>query len=226
MLPHGGIMTSPQEQNGEPHPKENYPRACVSLWRWVVSFFTGLRTLEVFTLILAFSTSIQVWAFMKSERAFLSIETMLISGNQIRDGSPIVFSMQIRNSGRSTSFITNTLFTVSIRPDDLPLIPNYSPQGKDFRGPVPAQGVYNATIIPRGVDQSPQYIVPSGLSEQVQNGTMRIYVYGFIHYRDDYSNIFGERKTGFCWIYNPLANPSVSQFDNCDARYTEYIYAD
>jgi hypothetical protein len=216
-------MTQSPEADGDP---KNYPRACVTLWRWVVSFFTGLRTLEVFTLILAVAAGIQAWAFIQSERAFLSIETMQIAGNQIRDGNPIVLSIQIRNSGRSTSFIMDTIFRVDIRPDDLPLIPYYARGGNIIRGPVPAQSGYNATMIPRNQDQSGRYIVPSGLSEQVQNDTMKIYVYGVIHYRDDYTSIFGDRRTGFCFIYNPHGNPNVSQFDTCDARYIDYIYAD
>jgi hypothetical protein len=55
---------------------------------------------------------------------------------------------------------------------------------------------------------------------------MRVYVYGIIHYRDDFSSFFGSRKTGFCYVYNPSADPNVSQFDSCDARYVEYVYVE
>jgi hypothetical protein len=181
-------------------------------WNWVAAF-TGL---------LFVATCTQAWAFIASERAFVSTSgptTVPIRG--LSTTQPLNFEINVRNDGRSTAVIMHSAISILLLATPLPSPPQYV--GADiYRGPLVAGGVTKATT--RGFGVPPVILSPDQVTD-ITNGTKKLYVYGYIRYEDDYS-LFGYRVTGFCYVFNSDStnNLGVSQFYNCNDA-DEYIYA-
>jgi hypothetical protein len=57
----------------------------------------------------------------------------------------------------------------------------------------------------------------------LKSGTIQLYIYGLIRYRDEYSWLLGARETGFCYLYDP--NASVGEFKWNTCKEKQYTYA-
>jgi hypothetical protein len=211
-----------QRDNARKDQHEPSEQSCYRLARWIKERFRGLGPIEFFTAILALSTVMQVYAFIESERAFLSIKGGNIEGVRPMGDLPLVLEFQIHNSGRSSAFIDSMNATAQIGTDDLPEYPAYSAGGRSaVRGPVIAGGDYQAKFSPKGTDGKP-YIISDAAIEQINIGIMKLYVFGYIRYRDEYSK-FGVREVGYCFLFNPRNDATRTVFDDCG--YPNYIYA-
>ena len=179
-------------------------------------FFRRQGSIEYFTLALVLSTAAQAYFFVQSERSFLSLSSLSVSGLiTMSDQLPVV-AFEIRNGGRATAFIDYVNVTFNIGPEDLPEIPPYDYAGHSaVRGPVTSGSVYYGTFRPR-------YALTDDLISAIKIGTIKLYIFGYIRYHDDYS-VFGDKETGYCYVFNPAGDPSRFMFNDCGRE--RYIYA-
>jgi hypothetical protein len=165
------------------------------------------RVVGVFTGVLAVVGFVQAWAFIQSERAFVSVASMSYHA-PVAPEKIAVFDLQIRNSGRSTANIKHNIYTVSY---SIGGTPNYPGETEVSLSPV----------VPGGFIQF-QIKTPT-LADDAFNalgGQSQFFIYGRIDYEDDFS-IFGLKKSGWCFVFDPKGNPAVSQFNSCNnSKYT------
>ena len=166
-----------------------------------------------FTFCLACVGLVQAWAFIQSERSFLSISAARFDGPAVLPENAFKVVFEIRNSGRSTAQVTDFRygFTSVLGPK-----PNYgaSAGASVALPPVVAQGTINATTDPKNA--AGQRLVPEqGLVELMKAGNLRFSVFGYIDYEDDFT-FWSPRRTGFCFDFNPKGVNSV--FNTCAER--------
>jgi hypothetical protein len=194
---------------------------CYRTARAVRSFFKKLGPIEYLTLVLATSAAAQAYYFLQSERSFLALSGMEVSGLTTMSDQPLEFSLEIKNGGRSTAFIDYMNATAQIRPDELPDFPLYGYRGStSVRGPVLAGSTYFATFNPKNDDGTPFVLSDSQISA-IHIGTMKLYIFGYIRYRDEFS-LFGDKETGYCSLFNPRGNQRT-MFVECGKEH--YVYA-
>jgi hypothetical protein len=181
------------------------------------------RVVGVFTSVLAIVGGIQAWAFIQSERAFLSLAAMQFDGVHLAAEKRVTILVDVKNSGRSTGFVTDFNITTTITPSatKLPKIPDYQ-QGPGIAvGPIVAAGTKKVIANPRGLNNAPTLILPQDVAASIKSKTLLVYIFGYISYTDEFT-LFGPRKSGFCYLYIPdRGNESI--FDDCP--YAEYTYA-
>jgi hypothetical protein len=188
-----------------------------------VAGFTGW--LVVATVLLGFIALCQVWAFIQSERAFLTIGAMSFSKGHLVANEPAVITYTIKNGGKGTAFIEKFSQTTMIAVSDpLPPTPVYRETPfPGLIGPVIGGGVKTGRAglgTPNGVS----LLVFDTLDiDRLKTGKAKIYVFGYIRYTDDFSFFGRSRVTGFCYLYNPEGVPSESVFDDC--KEPAYTYA-
>ena len=125
---------SSNSQNERNEQQENRPPTTPS-HRWE-------GTIATFTVLLTFITGMQVWTYMASERAVVTVENFSVS---LVPDKPLVINWSVRNSGRTTAFIIDMNVTTRIGPN-LEKIPQYKPMGRvSIKGPLVAGGVVSAT---------------------------------------------------------------------------------
>ena len=181
-----------------------------SRWTEPITIFTGLVAL--FTLILVGVSGLQAWAFIESERASLALAGISLEGGKLTAG-PVVARIQITNSGKQTAFVVAVATTTTMRVEPLEEVPQYMSGPNTIRGPIPAGFTYSGRMAAL-VDGKPFSTTPEQVSE-INSGARRIYFYGRIEYDDAFSFLFSNRVMGFCGLYNPKGDPSVSMFDDC-----------
>lgn len=168
----------------------------IDKFTFVVAFFTGL---------LFIATSIQVWAFIQSERAFISLDSVTI--NKLEAGKPLVIQIVVKNSGKSTATTAVVFYNSDIQ---LPLHRKYGPNKAELP-PVISGG----TITFR-------FFNPDPLTEDniraLATGAIDFYVWGYIAFEDEFS-IFGHRIVGFCVVHD---RDSGIGFETCHTK--EYTY--
>jgi hypothetical protein len=180
---------------------------------------TALVTV-VFTGILAFSTALQVWAFVKSERAFVYIDQISVEAQRISSAHPLLLLFQIKNSGRAAGFVVDSSTDLHLGTDPLPRIPPYTHSGDTIKGPVVPSGTMYATSHPR-LDGR-EFTIPQDWVDAINGGTMRLFVFGYLTYRDEFSFLLGQTVIGYCYVLDPTRDPNVNLFNSCDRD--EYIY--
>ena len=191
-------------KNNQP-PNPHLDRALVK-WTKFVGIFTG---------VLAVVGGLQFWAFVQSERAFLSPVSLTINGGfpQAGDRSTRVF-LQMRNGGRTTAFPKHAV--IGLRIGALPTTAEYGNERAFPMNPTPADAVLNASdnvVLSRPLTQSD--------IDSVKAGANRMSVFGYVIYSDSFW-LFGDRTTGFCFTYTP--DPTgASQFVTCPEQ--GYTYA-
>ncbi len=114
--------------------------------------FTRLDAVAYFTLVLAMFTGVQIWAFVSSERAFISVEPADPRAKISASDNPIVLRVIIRNGGRSTAMTVEYDVDGKLLPGDLPPIPVYVGIHQGVVGPVLPGGFRYATERPLFVD--------------------------------------------------------------------------
>lgn len=155
------------------------------------------RVIAVFTCVLAVVAFIQAWAFMQSERSFISVEEIGWSGAGLVPNQDMFIVLKMKNSGESAASIDSFAMVEAEKPGVMPLFPG--PLG----AAVPAGGTLRNRF---GIDNKPIRYTAKEV-ELIKNGARRLYVYGFIHYSDVFWFPFGPAVTGFCYVYEP--NPGV-----------------
>ena len=170
------------------------------------------RVVGLFTAVLAVVGGLQFWAFVQSERAFLSAMSLTINGGfpQAGDRSIRVF-FQMKNGGRTTAFPKRAII-IGVLPTKF----EYGDEPSYVMIPVAADSVLNTSdnlILSRPLTQTD--------IELVKIGASRMSIFGFIIYSDTYW-LFGDRTTGFCFTYSPVPT-GASQFVTCPEQ--GYTYA-
>jgi hypothetical protein len=167
-----------------------------------------------FTLLLAIVTALQLFTFITSERAFLTVAEVSPHQPPLVVGKPLNLILEIGNGGKSTGSVD--LLNLSYSIQELPDEPNYGTGSQLFSSPI-LPGTHHA------FGMGTEKLVPTQqLFDSVVNGTIKFYLYGFIRYSDDFS-WFGYRVTGFCFLYAPDGDPKSVRWATCNKR--KYVYS-
>ena len=154
-----------------------------------VAAFTGLLT---------FVTGVQVWAFIQSERAFISPASMTFRP-PVAPEKIAVFDMKIGNSGNSTANIKHHVYNVA---EALPETPAYPDWGDITLSPVVGGGSIQFQI-----KVGP---IPDGAFKFL-SGNAPFFIYGRIDYEDEFS-VIAYKHSGWCFSFDPKGNPNVSRY--------------
>jgi hypothetical protein len=221
--------TGAQNETGaNPNENQSYEplRYAKIFANWILSPVRWFRNLSptdkftfwvaAFTGVLAIATSFQVWAFIQSERAVLTVDYAL-EGQRLTADRPIGLFFSIQNSGKSLATITN--FNVTLRIiDKLPEAPKYITLLGFALGPIPPAGIGKATYrIP-----TTTYNLTAESMKEIDSGKWRFYIYGFVEYEDEFSWLFGKKIIGYCSFYTP-EDTAGGPFNTCLER--KYTYA-
>jgi hypothetical protein len=179
-----------------------------SMVRWT-------RAVGVFTAVLALVAALQFWAFVQSERAFLSVPSMAFEGGvlpQAGDPSPLVM-LQLRNGGRSTAVFDRLVFNQAYGPrQPMSQKLEYKEAQSQLSAPSPIPA--GATIPVRDhLDMFTQEDIGA-----IKTGKNRLALFGYISYTDAFW-LFGNRATGYCFTYSP----TESQWITCPERAYTYV---
>jgi hypothetical protein len=166
-----------------------------------------LNPVAAFTAVLCLIGGFQVWAFIQSERAFLSISAanILSTGND----SPLIIGFELSNGGRSVATGHINFYS---RMRSLPSTPDYSNPLIMAYSPVVAGGIDRPSInVP----------LPSSDIAEIRGGQQPFFIYGIIYFSDVFT-FFGPKQVGFCLRFREInAPPVVSFFGTC----TESAYS-
>ena len=145
-------------------------KLCIRFFRAIFCPFMKLGPIEIFTFILAISTVVQVWAFIQSERAFLTLGAINISN--LNTDSAMEISLTIRNGGRSNA---NGVLHGFVWGGNLPKTPDYihGPQTIDDLPPMIGGGTVTTNI---------NVAVSQTFKERIRAGVVPFIIYGFIKY--------------------------------------------
>jgi hypothetical protein len=179
-------------------PPDPGPDRSMVRWTKAVAWFTGV--LALFTFLLALVAALQLWAFVQSERAFLSVVGLSIGGTD--GGLPKASEphtrvvLQMRNGGRNTAFIDRFRFDAAYGAmGPLPQEPQYLDEPQ-FGVPRPIPG---DTTVPVN-DGVAKTFTPDEI-DGFRTSKGRFSLYGYVKYNDAYW-LFGARTTGYCFTYS------------------------
>ena len=194
--------TGEAEKNKEPRDNK-FDRAML---KW--TGFVG-----VFTAVLALVGGIQAWAFIESERAFLSMTSLSIDGGPPKAGaSTIRIFIALKNSGRSAAFIEDAAINIHFGP--LPKDLSYKTSTQIAIAPIAADSTssgHSEFKLPGTINKTD--------AEEIGSGHLKMSIYGFVKYSDAFGFI-GNKITGFCFYYTPLPTGG-EPFDTCaEPNYT------
>jgi hypothetical protein len=175
-----------------------------------------------FTFCLGVIGSIQAYAFIQSERAFLLTISARFEGLTLSADKQLQLWLGIKNSGHATAVIEN--LNVSYKFGQPPKTPEYNPDASLTVSPI-IGGADIPASVKSSLPNGEPFKLPQTLIDAIKNRTVRLSAYGFIEYHDDFSWLwFGRfRKTGFCYVYNPDGT-ATSVFDPCPERNYTYAY--
>jgi hypothetical protein len=130
--------------------------------------------------------------------------------------------MRIKNSGKSTAFVedilTNGKFLKAT--EKLPPKPEYVPDPDVRGGHILAGGFADVRTEPRGLHGEAHLILSEADIAAIRDGSYKFYLFGYVSFGDDFS-ILGNRKNGYCAVFNPSAGSPATQFDRCsEGAYT------
>jgi hypothetical protein len=158
-----------------------------------------------FTVVLAVAALIQAWAFIQSERAFLVLTGMQVTGG-FEGGKPLITSLTFTNSGRSPATEATVYYTSDIK---LLPTPQYS---RNKRSVPPVASGANLTM-----NFGPKTPLNEDEGQAIKTGKLPFYVFGYISFKDEFT-LYGARQTGFCGAFDFQTNSFVT----CDQN--GYIY--
>ena len=178
--------TAPAPAPGASQPSDPSPDHSITRWTRVVARYTGW--LAFFTAFLAIVAGLQFWAFVQSERGFLSVTSLTINGGFPQAGNPSVrVFFQIRNSGRTTAFPERAV--LAMRVGQLSAKPEYGDEPQVALPPVPADSPANdhdVIALQRALTQDE--------IDAIKAGAIRMSLFGSITYSDTFG-LFGKRTT-------------------------------
>jgi hypothetical protein len=178
-----------------------------------IALFTAFVAL--FTCVLTIISGVQAWAFIASERAFVTVARPDLSLIAKAPDQPFQIPLVVVNTGRDTAIATG--FNVTLM-TSLPEKPQYIP-------------ISHASIKPLMVN-TPEILIyrsrpgpwiwkfSKSEIDKIENGDPQLFIFGYIKYRDDYS-LWGDKETGFCFRYIPKPLIPEAHYETCDnAAYT------
>jgi hypothetical protein len=175
----------------------------ISMLRWT-------RVVAVFTAVLAFVGGAQTWAFIQSERAYLTFTNFNFIGGLVAN-QPLSLLFQAKNSGKSAAEIRNISVTTAIG-INYPL--KYDRLLEVAVSPIEAGATSQQIYVGKNPDGSNFLMNPFTVND-VTTGKSKFYVFGFADYEDDFS-IIGSRRSYFCYLYLPERSaPSTAAFGGC-----------
>jgi hypothetical protein len=168
------------------------------------------RVVGIFTAVLAAVAPFQYWAFVQSERAFLSVTSLAIDGDFPKPGDKLVrVFFQVKNSGKSAAYANYV--TLSMALGHLPDAPYYGNEQQRAHPPIAPEAIApdrDDVILSRPLTQAD--------IDAVKAGTARLSFFGFMTYTDVFQfwPIFPRKTYGFCFTYS--ATPTgASPFVTC-----------
>jgi hypothetical protein len=174
--------------------------------------------INLFTAALAVVAIIQAWAFIASERAFVSVVSPDLSRVGSSPDQPLQIPLTVMDSGRSTARVTALNLTVM---KNLPEKPQYIPLTRVSLKPLmvnaPEILLYRASPGPWLWKLSQSEI------DNIERGDERLFIFGYIKYRDDFS-VWGDKKTGFCFRYIPKPIIPNGHYETCDNGAYTYVW--
>jgi hypothetical protein len=201
---------------------QHYLKRSFDFLAFPIIWLYHLQPIEKFTALLCVVGGIQTWAFVQSERAFVSIAGVEISGGALQANIPLSFLINVKNSGRDTAFIGDSRNVVRTQPDEH--------LGGGLRAFLqktivvgPVMGGESGIIISRPVNSDGNPIILGQESiDQLNSSKHYLWLIGYISYRDDFSR-FGTRTIGYCFKYNPAPpDKRLSFFERCGSEEYEY----
>jgi hypothetical protein len=191
-----------------------------SYWRRLVDDPIALFTavLAIFTCILTIVGGIQAWAFIASERAFVSVTSLDLSRIANAADQPVEIPLVAVDSGRSSARVT--AFNVTLM-SSLPPKPQYIPIShfsiKPLMVNTPEILLYRASPGPWLWKLSKAEI------DKIENGEQKLFIFGYVKYRDDYS-LWGDKETGFCFRYIPKPITPNWHLETCDNEAYTFVH--
>ena len=178
-----------------------------------------LDWVALFTLMLVIVVFLQLYTYTATERAVVTIADIQFKGkNNPTVGQPLTAVIDVKNSGRSTAFITRARFySRLVFKQPFPSRPEYPEFAKvtnsAVNGPLVAQEIDQVFFRLDNAHRTTGGPFDAPSITEIEQGRMKIYVFGYIRYLDAYS-VFGwpEHQTGFCSHYDP----SAGMFLTCD----------
>jgi hypothetical protein len=182
----------------------------------LVALFTGL---------LVFIGFLQVWTFIHSDRAYLSVRGFTLKHGAISAGVPIIVLFDVRNTGRHPARVEDFRGELSGQ------LPRH-PRQTDYEAPpsinverfIPANDVFHSSM---GVESGtpPPLIFRQSQINELNNGA-HFYFRGFVTYDDGYQIpiLHPARIFWFCAVYDPHAVGDSPLFRYC--ANDEYQYGD
>lgn len=202
------LVTEKQRQNNARYtanPEQDWPREHSEK---LVRFNGGLLAATVGLVILG---GMQFWGLYASQRGFLHLESLSLKSLPV-GGKPTAWA-GIRNSGKSTAFVSNgnVSWKFLSRNIELPKVPEYfaGDAGDSLSGPfVPEETIGVEWISGLDVKSATQQLV-----DDIKSGDVLIYIYGYITYRDTFKLFSHTSK--FCGVYDAKTPLSDNQFSRC-----------
>jgi len=179
------------------------------------NWFHRIGAMEILTFVLACAAAVQLWGYIKGERAFVYVENVTLPRGFV-NVDPLLMRLEIKNAGKSVATINDVAASITQGP--LPPQPQYAGAPKFALAPA----------VPGGVVRGPlKFDLVGGYSEEkvrrLRSGAEAFYLFGLIRYSDGYGfpSIFGFRETAFCFVYAP--DGGNDGFETC--REPAYTYA-
>jgi hypothetical protein len=191
------------------------------IWRW----HKYLGDIERFTLWVALATvllvilgAFQFRAFIESERAFLSIQDLVLATGEPVADQKLVFLLMVHNSGKHVARVKeiNISMLVGKFVKELPDVRQYHPIGHASALPVIAPEETRPAVI-RIFNT-----IPREDADNIASGAYPIFVYGYVTYDTGFNLLF-PATTGFCYSYSAPPMRILGMFDACNQQ--AYTYA-
>lgn len=174
-----------------------------------------LDSVGKFTAVLCAIGVFQVYAFIQSERAFVYPTAAEFSPPLVVPGPAFQgINIEMKNAGKS---VAETDFIYAVITHELSPSPQYG------IGASGQQQILAFGPLPGGTSRHRIFRFETGWGDSttngMKNGSIRLYLYGFITCRDGFS-YFGPKQHGFCFVYVP----SRSGFETCSERAYTYTH--
>lgn len=179
----------------------------VAMLRWT-------RVVGLFTAVLAIVGAVQAWSFIQSERAYLTVTNPSFIDGFVPN-KQMVLMFLIKNTGRSPAELRNVAVTTK---EKLIYPLKYDKMFEIGASPV-AVGASEPYIYKGLNEKGDPFLMSEATISGVNSGNIKLYVFGFADYVDDFS-VFGSRRSYFCYLYNPeRSTPQTTAFNSCPVNY-------
>ena len=189
----------------------------ISSKHWAIKWLSKLQPIDkftfviaAFTVVLAFSSLLQLWSFIQSEKPIIGITDIRLTDElkATQNGRLII---EIKNKGKTTAFISEFKLYGD---GGMTVPPDAKPQLTDIKPP----------ILPDDTARV-EWDIPQKFPQEYINGVTRgeyhIWVVGSVKYSDRFGWL-GGGETGFCFYYDPSRGRGADSFYRCHSPKYEY----